>query len=77
MLLTSGSPMTSQVRSKSKCLTIWRIWFCRALRPYKMEISQYNYMDRVWDTSWYDSKISVSIFKIKVIQGHEFKERSN
>ena len=33
-LLTSGPSMTSQVRSKSKCLTIWRIWFCRALQPY-------------------------------------------
>ena len=39
MLLTSGSPMTSQVRSKS------------ALRPYKMEISQYNYIHGVW-TTW-------------------------
>ena len=77
MLLTLGSPMTSQVRSKSKCLTIWRIWFCRALRPYKKEISQCNYMDRVWDTSKYDPKLSVNIFKVKVIQGHEVEERSN
>ena len=76
-LLTSGSLMTSQVRSKSKCLTIWSIWFCRALEPYEMEISQYNDMDRVWDTSKYHPKLSVSIFKVKVIQGHEVKERSN
>ena len=34
-------------------------------------------MDRVWDTSKYDPKLSVSIFKVKVIQGHEVKERSN
>ena len=77
MLLTSGSLMTSQVRSKSKCLTIWSIWFCRALEPYEMEISQYNDMDRVWDTSKYHPKLSVSILKVKVIQGHEVKERSN
>ena len=34
---TSGSPMTSQVRSKSKCLMIWHIWIFLALRSYKME----------------------------------------
>ena len=77
MLLTSGSLMTSQVRSKSKCLTIWSIWFCGALEPYEIEISQYNEMDRVWDTSKYHPKFSVSIFKVKVIQGHEIKESSN
>ena len=32
-------------------------------------------MDRVWDTSKYDPKLLMSIFKVKVIQGHE--ERSN
>ena len=77
MLLTSGSPMTSQVRSNSKCLTIWSIWFGRALEPYQMEISQYNDMDRVWDDSNYHPKLSVSIFKVKVIQGHEVKGGSN
>ena len=77
MLLTSGSLMTSQVRSNSKCLTILRVWLCRALEPYGMEISQYNDMDRVWDTSKYHPKLSVSIFKVKVIQSHEVKERSN
>ena len=56
--------MTSQVRSKSKCLTIWSIWFCRALEPYEMEISQYNNMCRVWDTSKYHPKLSLSIFKV-------------
>ena len=50
ILLTTGSPMMSQVSSKSKCLKIWRVWFCHALRPYKMEISQCNYMNRVWGT---------------------------
>ena len=34
-------------------------------------------MDRIWDTSKYDSKLSVSIFKVKVIQGHEFNYSSN
>ena len=77
ILLTSGSPLASQVWSKSKCLTIWRIWFCRALRPYKKEISQCNYKGRAWDTSKYDPDLSVSILKVKVIQGHEVKERSN
>ena len=77
ILLTSGSLMTSQVRSKSKCLTILRVWLCRALEPYGMEISQYNGMDRIWDTSRYHPKLSVSIFKVKVIQGHKVKERSN
>ena len=43
-LLTSGSPMTSQIRSKSKYLTIWVIWFCRAPQPYHMEISQCSSM---------------------------------
>ena len=42
-----------------------------------MEISQYNYMDRVKDTSKYDLKLSVRIFKVKVMQGHEVKERLN
>ena len=32
-------------------------------------------MDRVWDISKYDPKLSASIFKVKVIQGHEVKER--
>ena len=40
-----------------------------------MEISQYNYMDRIWDTSKDNPKLSVSIFKFKVIQGHEVKKR--
>ena len=69
--------MTSQVRSKSKCLTILRVWLCRAQEPYEMETSQYNDMDRIWDTSRYHPKLSVSIFKVKVIQGHKVKERSN
>ena len=75
--LTSGSPMTSQVRSNPRCLTISRIWYCCALQPYQMEISQYNNTDRIWETSKYHSKLSVSILKVKVIQGHEVKERSN
>ena len=69
--------MTSQVRSKSKCLTILSIWICRALEPYEMEISQYIDIDRGWDTSKYHPKLSVSIFKVKVVQGHEVKGRSN
>ena len=40
-----------------------------------MKISQYNYVDRVWGTSKYDPKLSVSILKAKVIQGHKVKER--
>ena len=77
MLLTSGSPMTSWPDDKLNYLTIWRIWFCRALQPYRMDIIQYNDMDRVWDTSKHHPKVSVSILKVKVIQGHELKERSN
>ena len=69
--------MASQIRSKSNCLTIWSIWFCRTAEPYEMEISQYNDMDRAWDTSKYRPELSVSIFKVKVIQGHEVEERSN
>ena len=57
--------LTSQVRSKSKLLRIWRIWFCRALQPYRMEISQYNNIGRVWDTSKYHPMLSLSIFKVK------------
>ena len=76
ILLTSGSLMTSQVRPKSKCLTILRVSLCRTLEPYGMEINQYNDMDRVWDTSKYHPKLSVSIL-VKIIQGHEVKERSN
>ena len=48
-----------------------------ALRPYTMKISQYDYMDRVWDISKYGPKLSVSIFKVKIIHGHRVKERSN
>ena len=73
-LLTSGSPMMSQVMPKSNCLTIWRIWFCRELQPYEIEISQYIGMDRVWDTPKCHPKLSGSIFNIKVIQGHEIKQ---
>ena len=42
-----------------------------------MKISQNNDMNRVWDTSKYHRKLSVNIFKVKVIQGHEDKEMSN
>ena len=56
--------MTSQVRSKSKWLTIWRIWFYRTLQPYQMEMSKYNNMGRVCDTSKYHPKPSLSIFKV-------------
>ena len=55
----------------------WRIWFCRALQPYQMEISQCSNIDSVWDTSKYDPNLSVSIFKVNAIQGHKIKERSN
>ena len=73
LLLTLGSLMTSQVRPKTKCLMILSIWFCHALELYEMEISNYNDMDRVWETSKYHPKFSVSIFKVKVIQGHGVK----
>ena len=76
MLLTSGSLMTSKVRSKFKCLMIRRMWFCHTLQPYLMEISQYN-MARVYDTSKYHPKPLVSIFKVKVIQGHEIEDMSS
>ena len=74
-----GSLMTSQIRSKSKCLTILRVWLCRTPEPHAMEISQCNDMDRVWNTYMYHPKLSMCIFKVKVkvIQGHEIKERSN
>ena len=39
--------------------------------------SQCNDMDRVWDTSKYHPKLLLSIFRVKVIQGHEVKEGSN
>ena len=77
MLLTSGSMMTSKVRLKSKCLMIWSIWFCHAPEPYQMEKSQYSDIDCAWDTSKYHPKLSVSIFQVKVIQGHKAKERSD
>ena len=72
--------VTGQVKAKSfdnlACLVLSRT------TAVKMEISQYNYMGRVWDTFKYDPKHSVSIFlsmslKVNVIQGHEVKERSN
>ena len=53
------------------------IWICSALEPYEMEISQYIEIDRDWDTSKYHPKLSVSILKFKVIEGHEVKERLN
>ena len=34
-------------------------------------------MDRVWDTFKNDPKLSMSIFNVKVMQGHEVKETSN
>ena len=34
-------------------------------------------MDRAWGTYKYYANLSVSIFKVKVSQGHEVKERSN
>ena len=42
-----------------------------------MEISQYINMDRVWDTCKYYPKLSVSIFKVKILEGCGGKERSN
>ena len=39
-----------------------------------MEISQYNYMERVQDSSKHDPKLSVSILKVKAIQGYKVKE---
>ena len=50
---------------------------CGVLGPYEMETSQYNDKDSVWDTSKYHPKLSLSIFKVNVIQGHEVNERSN
>ena len=41
------------------------------------KVSQYIDIDSVWDTSKNHPKLSVSIFKVKVIQGYEVKERSN
>ena len=77
MLLILGSPITSNVRSKSKCLTIVSSWVCRALELYQKEISQYNDIDRVWYISRYHPKLSLSILKVKVIQDLEVRERSN
>ena len=34
-------------------------------------------MDRFWDNHKYHTKSSVSIFKSKVIEGHEVKKKSN
>ena len=51
--------------------------FCRALQPYQTGISQYKNMDRVRDTSKYHPELSVTIFKVKVVQDHKVKERSN
>ena len=48
----------------------------RAPQPYQMEISQYNNMYRVLDTSRYHPELPMSIFKVKVIHGHEVKNRS-
>ena len=39
-----------------------------------MVIGQQANMARVWNTSKYHSKPSVSIFKVKVTQGHEVKK---
>ena len=38
---------------------------------------QQNNMDRVWDTYKHHPNLSGSIFKVKVIQCHEVKKRSN
>ena len=54
-------------------LMIWGIWFCRALVPYQLEVSQYN-IKRDSATSKYHPDLSVSILNVKVIQGHEVKE---
>ena len=51
--------------------------FCRALEPYQKKIIQYDDMDRVCGTFKYHLELSVSIFKVKVIEGHEVKGRSN
>ena len=34
-------------------------------------------MDRVWDTSKYYPKLSVTTFMVKVIQGHDVKDGSS
>ena len=68
VLLTSGSPMASQARSKQKCLAICHAWICRALFPYQIELYQYTSMASVWDVSKYYTKVSVSTCNVKVIK---------
>ena len=56
------------------------IWFCRALQPYEMEISQYNNMDRVWDTGsclGHFQVLSLAFGEHIQGQGHEVNERSD
>ena len=67
--------VTGQV--KVKIVDNFESLVCLALEPHGMRISQNNDIDRVWDTSKYHRKLSVNIFKVKVIHGHEVKERSN
>ena len=44
---------------------------------YQTEISQYNHMNRVWDSSKYHPKLSVTTFMVRDIQGHDVKESLN
>ena len=74
VLSTLGSPMTSQVRSKPKCLDdlAFPDW---SRTTVVSNVNKWNSMDPVWDTSKYHPKLSVSILRVNVIQGRKIKER--
>ena len=66
--------MMSQVSLKWKCFTICHIWLCHALQLHQMETRPISQHGSVWDTSKYHSKLSASIFQVKVSQGLEVKK---
>ena len=65
-LLTSGSPITTrtgQVKVKMFDDLVYLVLSCTTA-AIQAEISQYNNMGRMWDTSKYHRKLSVTIFMV-------------
>ena len=72
--MTSLLPVTSQVRSKLKCLICLLNRIDAQNNDVKRKQSKVIRMDGASDTYKYHSEYFVTIFQVKVIRGHEVKK---
>ena len=77
MLLTSGLPMASQVSTKSKKFDDFEHLVLSRISAVSNGNKSKQQPGSCLKTSKYHPKLSESIFKVEVIQGHEVNERSN